>query len=629
MKDFHPLVSCVVPIYNAEKYLEQGVHSLLAQTYDNLEIILVDDWSSDDTWSICQRFADEYDKVIATRTDERSGGPLRGREKGIKVANGDWITFMDGDDYVGPKYIEHLLDGTQSGVYDIAVTGYSRVYPDGRVDDFIWNDYSQTSKKRLQTFAKHFLRQDFWTDPTDTAGQNLVRASVAKKTELSYYPNRVWAEDTLMALAFLENSENGVNFVDHHDFYWRQIPGSGSNGGFSDTANKPAFYGACLDILHRNNLLPLVSVIVPVFNVEHYLKDCVDSILAQTYPNLEIILVDDKSLDRSGHIANEYAHKDERIQVIHKPHNEGLNMARATGFKASSGDYVLFIDSDDMLTENCIAVALGSLLKNETDFARFGTLTFKDEEDLREKRTHLPDEEEVILKGKKDLYITQFDPKIAFANLPVLRMTMTVWGALYTRKLVAKIDWKATNYRVNEDSIWMLRYLENAVSGTYLTYIGYLYRYDDSITDVLSKRLTGNSLNGKPVGYLEYLNNLSKEYYHYNEKYKIGAREIIDNEMRQLFLFRAGNVTKADLWGAENNADYLPEVVKLYREKIDELQQEVHQKDIHIDHVESENRHLSDELAHMRAELGSHLSVKRSAKLTLGNIKRRIKKNSV
>lgn len=95
---------------------------------------------------------------------------------------------------------------------------------------------------------------------------------------------------------------------------------------------------------------PLISVIVPVYKVEPYLRQCVDSILAQTYTNLEIILVDDGSPDHCGAICDEYAEKDRRVQVIHKP-NGGAFDARNAGFDIATGEYLSFVDSDDYLSE--------------------------------------------------------------------------------------------------------------------------------------------------------------------------------------------------------------------------------------------------------------------------------------
>ena len=94
---------------------------------------------------------------------------------------------------------------------------------------------------------------------------------------------------------------------------------------------------------------PLISVIVPVYNVEKYLKKCIQSIINQTYKNLEIILVDDGSSDNSGKICDEFAQKDNRIKVIHKT-NGGLSDARNAGLDVMSGEWVSFVDSDDFVS---------------------------------------------------------------------------------------------------------------------------------------------------------------------------------------------------------------------------------------------------------------------------------------
>ncbi|MDO5544819.1 MAG: glycosyltransferase [Eubacteriales bacterium] len=102
---------------------------------------------------------------------------------------------------------------------------------------------------------------------------------------------------------------------------------------------------------------PLISVIVPVYNVSAWLPRCVDSILAQTYKNLEILLVDDGSTDDSGRICEEYAKKDTRIRVLHKK-NGGLSSARNAGLDVAAGQYIGFVDSDDWIEPEMYAVML-------------------------------------------------------------------------------------------------------------------------------------------------------------------------------------------------------------------------------------------------------------------------------
>ncbi len=109
---------------------------------------------------------------------------------------------------------------------------------------------------------------------------------------------------------------------------------------------------------------PLISVIVPVYKVEPYLPQCLDSIIGQTYKNLEIILVDDGSPDRCGEICDEYAQKDSRIKVIHQ-HNGGVVRARNAGIAVATGDWLSFVDSDDWLDSTMYEELLKKTLQKD------------------------------------------------------------------------------------------------------------------------------------------------------------------------------------------------------------------------------------------------------------------------
>lgn len=114
-----------------------------------------------------------------------------------------------------------------------------------------------------------------------------------------------------------------------------------------------------------------VSIIVPVYNVENYIKKCIDSIVNQTMEDIEIILVDDGSKDTSGNICDEYALKDGRISVIHKE-NGGLSDARNTGIKKATSDYVLFVDGDDYIKENMVECLYKLLVDYQVDMSVCG-----------------------------------------------------------------------------------------------------------------------------------------------------------------------------------------------------------------------------------------------------------------
>lgn len=107
---------------------------------------------------------------------------------------------------------------------------------------------------------------------------------------------------------------------------------------------------------------PFLSLIVPVYNVEKYINDCLTSIINQSFEDYEVVLVDDGSTDTSGYIADTYAQKDERISVIHKE-NGGLSSARNAGIQACTGEYLFFIDSDDILDTECALEKIASCLR--------------------------------------------------------------------------------------------------------------------------------------------------------------------------------------------------------------------------------------------------------------------------
>ncbi|MDA3053089.1 glycosyltransferase family 2 protein [Campylobacter sp. JMF_01 NE2] len=111
---------------------------------------------------------------------------------------------------------------------------------------------------------------------------------------------------------------------------------------------------------------PVVSVIIPVYNVEIYLKECLNSVINQSYKNLEIILVDDGSKDKSGEICDEFAKNDSRVKVFHKE-NGGVSSARNLGLDMASGKYIAFVDSDDYIKKDFILSMINSILKNHSE----------------------------------------------------------------------------------------------------------------------------------------------------------------------------------------------------------------------------------------------------------------------
>jgi glycosyltransferase involved in cell wall biosynthesis len=620
------LVSVVVPIYNAEKYLEQGIDSLISQTYNDLEIILVDDHSTDKSWKIAQSFAKKYlKKVFAIQTTSNSGGPFRPRVEGMKIAKGKWITTMDGDDFVDPKYIEHLVDLTENGKYDIAISGHKKVWSDGRIEEFYWEDFTQTSRERMAEFYANYIksvpgRVQFWWNPADTLGQNLTRASIVKKAINSdifaKIQNKVWAEDTLMAAAFSAFSKNGVNFRDYHEFNWRQVEGSGSHGGFSNRADQKSFYEAMDEIFAKNTdnfakNLPLVSIIILTYNVEKYIKDTLISILNQTYKNIEIIIIDDKSPDNSRKIAEDFAKKDPRIKVISKPKNEGSNMARKTGVENSMGECIMFVDGDDMLERDAVAVLVGSALEYGVDIAIAGHKEFTNIKEIENNEFAKISAEnnhefrEKVLKDKHEI-IGGFLERYADFNEV---FPMVAWSKLYRRAIIEKTDWDFANYATNEDNFELIQWLSFAKNGISITNAKlYLYRRNEKGKSLGAYHNT--SPDGRELNAFEYDDELYEKAHDYlNDEY---FRENLVKYYSDAVMAHARVLS--------------PRVNFSQREANSMINSFAKIQNLYIGILRKPQIELEEENAHLRTEISKFISVKRSAKLFAGNVKRFTKK---
>ena len=181
-----------------------------------------------------------------------------------------------------------------------------------------------------------------------------------------------------------------------------------------------------------------ISVIVPSYKVEAYLNRCVESIVNQTYQNLEIILVDDGSPDNCPKMCDEWAIKDSRIKVIHKK-NGGLSDARNAGMEIASGEYISFIDSDDYIALDFFETLLSVMEKENSDIAECNVVKFY--EDGR------------FEKYSDDLAVTTFDTESALSGLIAENpFHQHVWNKLYKTQLVKDIPYAAG--KLNEDEFW-------------------------------------------------------------------------------------------------------------------------------------------------------------------------------
>ena len=220
----------------------------------------------------------------------------------------------------------------------------------------------------------------------------------------------------------------------------------------------------------------LISVIVPVYRTEKYLRRCIDSILRQTYKNLEIILVDDGSDDGAPLICDEYAHKDQRIQVIHKK-NGGLSSSRNAGLDKAVGKYIAFIDSDDFIANDYVETLYREIKKKSAEFSKIDYKEVYDEKQICEKSS----KQSVIYEGEK--------VEEAYFNLRI----DSVCVFLYSRNLIG--DTRFIQGVTSEDIPFNFEIFSKAQKLVYIPTVKYYYYHNP-------KSISNGKFNKNMINYL-------------------------------------------------------------------------------------------------------------------------------
>lgn len=209
--------------------------------------------------------------------------------------------------------------------------------------------------------------------------------------------------------------------------------------------------------------MELISVIVPIYNVESYVAECIESIQNQTYMNLEIILVNDGSTDASGDICDQYAAYDERIQVIHKE-NAGVSAARNTGIESANGDYIGFVDSDDYIAPTMYEDMLKLMAEHDLDIIE--CTAFRNNGDTN-------------IEGCNDGSLEIFNRDEAL-KMAMYDCFVAVWSQLYKRRVISDVRFPVG--RKFEDSAVSYLFIANTKRVGHINRCLYYYRLNPNST---------------------------------------------------------------------------------------------------------------------------------------------------
>lgn len=218
-----------------------------------------------------------------------------------------------------------------------------------------------------------------------------------------------------------------------------------------------------------------VSVIVPIYQIEDYITRCVESIISQSYTNLQIILVDDGSTDSCPIICDEFAKRDERITVIHKE-NGGLVTARKAGISRATGYYTIFVDGDDYIERNFCANLVDIIKRTQVDFVHGGYVQL----DKNEKLVVAPQRDEIINRLTENEKIDFLKNRI-FDTTSDNRITASIWSKIYKTELIKKCYSKIPDTQsMGEDLITLCCLVFECDSFAISTICGYQYVISDS-----------------------------------------------------------------------------------------------------------------------------------------------------
>lgn len=227
----------------------------------------------------------------------------------------------------------------------------------------------------------------------------------------------------------------------------------------------------------------LVSIIVPIYNVEKYLKKCIESIINQTYKNIEIILVDDGSPDKCGEICEEYSKKDNRIVVIHKQ-NGGLSDARNKGIKVAKGKYITFVDSDDYVDYRYIELLYKAVKENNTKIAQCNIAKVNMSGNIIARLGYKENSIKTSKNMLNDIYSSHLIENIV------------VWNKLYLKEMFNNISFPVG--KIHEDEFTTFKILYNVDKISIVNEYLYYYRQTD-------ESIIGKKFNKKRMDLLEAL----------------------------------------------------------------------------------------------------------------------------
>ena len=532
----YPRISIIIPIYNVNKYLRECIDSIINQTLKTIEIICVNDGSTDNSLEIIKEYIYDNRIIIINKNNSGYGDSMN---QGLNIASGEYIGIVESDDFIDINMFENLYKITKKGDIDIIRSNFYLYWEKNKKEalnfKILKNLYNKIfNPMELQNiflvqpsiwagiYKKLFLIKNnikFLTTPgasyqdTSFFYKTLFKANKIFCTKKAFYyyrqtnSNSSVNNNTLNKVIFAHIELNEIE-----KFIKKDVKLYNKNQRYFNTkkimtllwnlnrVDKKKQYNKILykeiyEILKSDNYIheqfnnfeinflnclknngeertseiflyspkeknPQISVIIPIYNCEKYIKECLSSLIKQTFKNFEIICINDGSNDDTLKILKKFEAKDERI-IIFNQNNSGPGIARNVGMKKSKGEYLMFLDSDDIFKKTMLEELFIKIKENDSDVVICNSQNFEKKKwwkKFYEKNYLINDN---IIKQKT---FSSLDIEKDFFNLFI----WWPWDKLFKRKYIENLGIEYQNLKSSEDLFFVAASVITAKKISYL-----------------------------------------------------------------------------------------------------------------------------------------------------------------
>lgn len=486
------LISIIVPIYNVEEYLKECLDSIQKQTYQNYDCIMINDGSTDSSREIAETYlVDSRFRLI----NQDNQGLSAARNTGLRnlKEESSFVAFVDSDDYLNPLFLEKLAEQISEDV-DI-IEGSIQSFKEGIYYNLLqihqdklvlttveekleqlWSQglrgsvFPKLYRKSLLNdnfFPKGFIFEDLAVIPELVT---LSKKWVKIQDVLYYYRIR---ENSITTKSFSEKNLDIFKIIEKFDLFFvdadlnvklwaERLKYAQLNHQYQTTVLEDNPYASKYQEKLEKLMLQikkyekrevtgeLISIIISVSNTGSYLRQCLDSLLNQTYISFEVILLNNGSTDSSASICQEYAEKDSRFKYFEKE-QDSISSSYNLGIEASKGTYITFIKSDDWVDSDYLELLYATMIEEKADIVVSTYKTFNVDTGLLEYHAYQKDCTESIF-NKKDLLLAlpRLDRDSSFSY---------VFGKLVSRIALGKIRFNESTQLGEDMEFWYKLYL--------------------------------------------------------------------------------------------------------------------------------------------------------------------------